>query len=550
MKDGFAVIDRISGASSLLAKTMRKSMRDCRWALLLCLCVCLAGAAGANVSLPHIFGDNMVLQQNMPVPVWGWAEKGETVKVSFAGQEKTVTADADGNWMVKLDPLTANKIGRDLTVTGANTLTFTNVLVGEVWVCSGQSNMEFSFDWGLTNLVDEKAATANYPMIRHIKIAYVHNAFPQNDVDAHWDVVSPTTAGGCTAVGYFFARELVKNLDVPVGIVDSNWGGTRIEAWINREGFAGVPQLSDMSQQVENALPDNAAGHKRYLDYLAAMKVWQAQAQTAIQANKYPPSLPQSPWLDGDNQQLTHLFNGKINPLVPFAIHGALWYQGENNGGEGISYFYKMQALINGWRQVWKEGDFPFYFVQLANFQTSDPNKPAMGDGWANLRDAQLQSLSIPHTGMAVTIDIGNASDIHPKDKQDVGKRLAAWALAKDFGKKIEYSGPLYNGMKVEGNKIRIAFDHANSGLMVGAKTGLDPVQEVAGGKVKWISIAGADKQFYWADAVIDGTTLVVSSDKVPNPVAVRYAFTMNPDGANLYNKDGFPASPFRTDNW
>jgi sialate O-acetylesterase len=209
-----------------------------------------------------------------------------------------------------------------------------------------------------------------------------------------------------------------------------------------------------------------------------------------------------------------------------------------------------MRALIGGWRQVWKQGDISFYWVQLANFQRSDPNKPEMGDGWAKHREGQLKSLSIPNTGMAVIMDIGAAGDIHPKNKQDVGKRLAAWALAKDFGKKVECSGPLYRKCQVEGNKIRIEFDHAESGLMVGEKKGLDPVQETADGKVKWISIAGEDKKFYWAEAAIDGKTLVVSSDKVPNPVAVRYAFAMNPQGANLYNKDGLPASPFRTDNW
>ena len=521
-----------------------------RWALLCCLGVCLAGAAGAAVSLPHVFSDNMVLQQKMPVPVWGWADNGEAVKVSFAGQEKSATADAEGNWMVKLDPLTADKTGKDLIVTGANTITYKNVLVGEVWVCSGQSNMEFSLNWGVLNGDAEKASAADTPIIRHIKIAYVHNALPQRDVDARWEVVTPDTIGNCTAAGYFFARELVKNLDVPVGLIDSNWGGTRIEAWINREGYAAVPQLINSSRQVENALPDSEAGNKRYLDYLTAMKDWLAQSEKAVTAKHIPPPQPAAPWLEGDQQQLTHLYNAKINPLVPYAIHGALWYQGEANGGDGIVYAHKMEALIRGWRQVWHEGDFPFYYVQLANFQTSDPNKPAMGDGWANIRDAQLKALDIPNTGMAVTIDIGDAGNIHPKDKQDVGKRLAAWALAKDFGKNIECSGPLYQKCLVEGNKIRISFDHAANGLMVGSKTGLDPVQAVADGKVKWISIAGADKQFYWADAVIEGSTLLVSSDKVPVPVAVRYAFAMNPQGANLYNKDGFPASPFRTDNW
>ena len=503
----------------------------------------------AAVSLPHVFGDNMVLQRDKPVPVWGWAGKGETVKVKFGDQEKSATADENGNWMVRLDALAADKTGRELTVTGENTITFKNVLVGEVWVCSGQSNMEFGVG-GVLNSAAEIAGAAEFPIIRHIKIPYVHYAFPQRDVDAKWQVASPATVGGCTAVGYFFARELVKNLDVPVGLLDSNWGGTRIETWICREGFAAVPELKDMSRQVEEFCPDSEAGQKRYLEYLAKMKDWLAQAEKAVAAKQSPPPAPAEPCLAGDHQQLTHLYNGKISPLVPYAIRGALWYQGESNGGEGESYYHKMRALIGGWRQVWKEGDFSFYWVQLANFQRSDPNKPEMGDGWAKHREGQLKSLSIPNTGMAVIMDIGATSDIHPKNKQDVGKRLAAWALAKDFGKKVECSGPLYRKCQVEGNKIRIEFDHAESGLLVGEKKGLDPVQEAADGKVKWISIAGEDKKFYWAEAAIDGKTLVVSSDKVPNPVAVRYAFAMNPQGANLYNKDGLPASPFRTDNW
>jgi sialate O-acetylesterase len=265
--------------------------------------------------------------------------------------------------------------------------------------------------------------------------------------------------------------------------------------------------------------------------------------------NDYP-KLPDEPWLVGNEWQATHLFNGKINPLVPYAMRGVLWYQGESNGGDGDIYYHKMNALISGWRQVWQEGDFPFYYVQLANYLHTDATKPEMGDGWAPLREAQLKSLAIPHTGMAVIIDIGSAENIHPVNKLDVGKRLAAWALARDYAQKVECSGPLYKSCTLEGNKLRITFDHADSGLIVGEKQELAPVRALPQGKVKWISIAGADKKFYWADAVLDGSTLLVSSEQVPNPVAVRYAYAMNPEGANLYNKDGLPASPFRTDSW
>ena len=523
---------------------MRKARLHWVWLIV------LAGAsAQAAVSLPHVFGDNMVLQRDKPVPVWGWAGKGEAVKVKFGAQEKTATTDESGAWMVRLDPLQANKSGQEMTVSGENTVTFKNVLVGEVWVCSGQSNMEFGVGGCINGPAEVKAA--DIPVIRHIKIPYVHYAFPQRDCNAAWQVASPATIGGCTAVGFFFARELVKELDVPVGLIDSNWGGTLIEPWTCREGFALVPELKDYSKRIDAAYPDSEAGQKQFQEYLAKMKDWLPQAEKAVAAKQCPPPTPAEPaGLAGDQQQPTRLFNGKIAPLVPYAIRGALWYQGESNGGEGESYVHKTKALVCGWRQVWRQGDFSFYWVQLANFQKSDPNKPEMGDGWARVREAELKALAIPNTGMAVIIDIGAANDIHPKNKQDVGKRLAAWALAKDYGKKVECSGPLYQKCAVEGNKIRITFDHADSGLMLGEKSGLEPVKEAADAKLKWISVAGDDKKFYWADAVIDGKTLVVSSDKVPNPVAVRYAFAMNPQGANLYNKDGLPASPFRTDNW
>ena len=245
------------------------------------------------------------------------------------------------------------------------------------------------------------------------------------------------------------------------------------------------------------------------------------------------------------------IFNSMVSPLINYGIKGAIWYQGEANGGEGESYTHKMNALISGWRSLWKQGDFPFYYVQLANYQTSNPDNPAGGDGWAKTREAQLKTMAVvPNTGMAVIIDIGETSDIHPKNKQDVGKRLAAWALAKDYGKKIVYSGPTYKEFKVEGNKIRISFDHTGNGLVAGKKEGLSPIKETPNGKLGWVAIAGEDKKWYWADAVIDGDTILVSSEKVPQPVAVRYAFAMNPQGANLYNKEGFPATPFRTDNW
>lgn len=510
----------------------------------------LATTIHAAVKIPKIFSDNMVLQREIPVPVWGWADKGEKVTVSFAGQEKTATAGDDGKWITTLDSLKANKEASELKITGSNTITIKNVLVGEVWICSGQSNMEWNVGNSL-NAKDEIAAATN-PIIRHIKVQNVESSVKLNDIaSGAWSVCSPQTVSGFTAVGYFFAKNIVKELDVPVGLIGSNWGGTRIEPWTCPDGFRLVPELKDIFTQVEQWDSTTEAGHAKYTEYIAKIKEWTPKAEEAIAKKQDIPPLPESPLPPPGNQLPTKLFNAMIYPLIPYAIRGAIWYQGESNGGEGITYLQKMKALIGGWRQMWKQGDFPFYHVQLANWQISNPSNPAGGDGWAKLREAQLQSISqIPNTGMAVITDIGDAADIHPKNKQDVGDRLARWALAKDYKKDVLVSGPLYKGVKVEGNKIRISFDNVGSGLMLGEKTGIEPTKEVKDGKLKWVAVAGEDKVWYWADAVIDGETIVVSSEKVAAPVAVRYAFVMNPAGANLYNKEGMPASPFRTDSW
>jgi sialate O-acetylesterase len=496
----------------------------------------------------NIFGDNMVLQRNQPVPVWGSAKPGEAVQVKFGKQVKKVKTDNNGNWQVLLDAMPANKIGQDMVVTAAQTVTFKNVLVGEVWLCSGQSNMEVQVHHVLNADNEIKAADS---MVHFIKIPDLAFSYLRKDfIKSAWNVATPATAGDCTAVGYFFGRELAKQLDVPVGLISSNWSNTNIEPWINRAGLAMTPELQNLISQADNWSSDTGTGRKWSEGVDATMKAWVAQAEKAQVAKEALPAFPKG--LRNVNISApVRLYESMISPLVPYALRGTIWYQGESNGGEGQTYVPKMQALVGGWRAAWKEGDFPFYWVQLANLGKSDSNKPDMGDGWARLREAQLKSLPlIPHSGMAVTIDIGEGDQIHPRDKQDVGKRLAAWALAKDYGKKIEDSGPTYQKCIVKGAKIYIAFDHVGGGLMIGEKTGLDPVKEIPNGKLKWISIAGEDKQFHWAEAVIEGKNLVVSSDQVPHPVAVRYAFTSNPTGPFLYNKDGFPASPFRTDDW
>ncbi|MBI5830759.1 MAG: sialate O-acetylesterase [Armatimonadetes bacterium] len=522
-------------------------MRHLRWLSPVVLLALLAWPARADVKLPRIFGSGMVLQTGRPVPVWGTAAPSEKVTVTFAGQAKEATAGADGAWMVKLDALPVSREGRDLTVTGANTVKYNSVLVGEVWVCSGQSNMEWTVG-GVLDVDKEAADAANYPIIRHIKVNNGHAPRPVNDVDGNWTVADPGTVRGFTAVGWFFAKTISKQLNVPVGLIGSNWGGTCIETWIPPEGYRLVPELKDLAARVDGWTPTTALGAAKYAEYLTQLKAWLPLAEAAAAAKQMPPAMPAEPVSWNDVQAPTRLYNARINPLIPYAIRGAIWYQGESNGGEGISYKQKTQALVGGWRQLWGQGDFPFYWVQLANFQTSDPSKPEGGDGWSRLREAQTQACAIPNTGMACIIDIGADNDIHPRNKQDVGARLALWALAKDYGQKVEYSGPLFREMTVDGARAVLSFDHVGGGLVVGSKVGLAPLKETPDAPLKWFAIRGDDGKWYPGEAKIVGQTVVVTNAAVTKPKDVRYAFAMNPAGANLYNKEGLPAVPFRTD--
>lgn len=467
-----------------------------------------SSVALAEVRLASVFGDHMVLQQELAAPIWGWADPGENVTVTFGDQSKQAEADKDGRWQVKFDGLKANASGQALTVAGSNTIDLKDVLVGEVWICSGQSNME----WSVSNSMnpEEEIAAANHPQIRLFNVpGHTTSPLPKDACPGSWTICQPDSVPGFSAVGYYFGRRLQKELNVPIGLVGSNWGGTRIEPWTSPAGFHSVPELKEIADEVDA--------------YTEATEV-KATSPSAI-------------------------YNAMIHPLTPFSMRGAIWYQGESNGNEGESYYHKTQALVNSWRKLFNP-ELAFYWVQLADFQQPTDN-PEGGDGWARLREAQLKALNIKHTGMAVIIDIGQANDIHPRNKQDVGSRLAQWALHQTYGKSdLVPSGPLYKSHQVEGNAIRLSFDAVGGGLMVGKKEGLEPTQEVTDGKLARFAIAGADKTWHWADATIDGGDVVVKSDEVAEPVAVRYAFSMNPAGANLYNKEGIPASPFRTDDW
>ena len=529
----------------------KPSAGHCRKSRLLLLATAVLSAmpAAADVRLPKIFTDNMMLQRDQPVRVWGWADAGEAVSIALSGKSAAARADATGRWAVELPALKSGE-NLELTVKGKNTLTLKNVLIGDIWVCSGQSNMEMGLGGCLGFQEDLKAA--DLPKIRRIKIDHQQAGVPGLDAPAvtQWQVCSPQMDAGLTAVGFYFAREIFQKTGVPIGLVDSNWGGTPIEPWVATEGLALVDELKPQFAARQEAIKDYQTN--RLPKALAEMEAWIAQTKKQLASGTpatQPPAIPPNPGGEG----WSGMYNAMIAPFSHMPIKGALWYQGESNGGEGNTYYDKMRALIGGWRKVWGQGDFPFYFVQLAGFQAPSED-PAGGNGWAKLREAQTKSLTIPNTGMAVIIDtvpLAERDDIHPRNKYDVGMRLARWSLNRDYGKKdLEVSGPLFKALKIEGDKARLAFDHIGTGLIVGKKEGRNPAVEITGGKLKRFAIAGADKKWFWADAVIVNNTITVTSPQVKEPVAVRYAFQMNPDGANLYNREGLPASPFRTDDW
>jgi sialate O-acetylesterase len=462
-------------------------------ALALLALACLAGQPARADVKPHaLFSDGMVLQHqpdaSQLVPIWGTADPGEKVGVVLDyGAKSTGTstvAGQDGKWKATLP--TAQAGGPyTLTLTGKNTVTIKDVYVGEVWVCSGQSNME----WPLGASAGGKEAIANSknPRIRLFHVPHKVSAEPVQEVNAKWKECGPGTVGNFTAVGYFFGRDLEKALNKPIGLIESNWGGTVAEAWTPKAFLENNPALKGL-------IPKEVR--------------------------------------PGNPNQGTVLYNGMIAPLQPYAIKGAIWYQGESNAGRAAQYRTLFPAMIRGWRETWKQGDFPFLFVQLAPWEAGNRN----GTSWAELRDAQLwTSQNVKNTGMAVITDVGDLKDIHPKKKEPVGGRLALAARALAYGEKLTYSGPVYNGLRVEGNKVILSFKHVGQGL------------EARGGELKGFTIAGPDKKFHSAHTEIKGNTVVVWSDEVDRPAGVRYGWANFPE-VNLFNKEGLPATPFRTD--
>lgn len=619
----------------------------------------------ANVRMPLLFSDGMVLQRNKAIPVWGWADANEKVEVHFNKQTKIITADATGKWMVKLD---SEKAGGpfELIIIGKNKIVIKDVLVGEVWICSGQSNMEFQ----VSKTINAQAEIndSNYPMIRHFGVAQDLNGTPKEDLKAgKWEVSNKETVGNFTAVGYYFAKKLYAELKIPIGIINTSWGGTCVETWTSREAFeksgefkamiAQVPQV-DMDAVFEiykKSLLDNIkkiqgfevtdANENQFKEpsfndanwpeikvpslwenqqignidgvvwmrktivlsaeqakkeatlYLSKVddedityvngvqvgtnNIWETKRIYKIPAGVLkegknviavriadytggggiygdPADLKidfkdSNAMLDGlwkfnvvqvkialaPNSYPSLLYNAMVNPLIPYAFQGVLWYQGEANVWRANQYKKAFPLMIADWRTKWNQGDFPFYFVQLSTYNEFNGNSK-VGSRWAELREAQTETLKLPNTGMTVTTDIGNAKDIHPTNKQDIGARLSAIALNNVYGKKRVHSGPIYKAMEVKGNQIILSFDNIGSGLSTPQNTE----------NLKGFEIAGADKVFYPAKATIKDNKVIVSSESVANPVAVHYGWADDDTEINLFNKEKFPASPFRTDNW
>ncbi len=630
----------------------------------------LTATAFANIMLPKIFGDNMVLQRSKPIAIWGWAAPGEKVTVQFNKQTKNTIAGAAGKWMVSL---AAENAGGPfmLTVKGSNEIDIKNILVGEVWVCSGQSNMEMPIEgWGKVNNYQQEIAAADYPMIRHFKVPNTTSTKLKDDLaGGDWKVCSPATAGDFSATAYFFARELYNKLKVPIGLVNTSWGGTQSEAWTSEKAFANNPEMKyvatamksnplekstqERSQLIlKNTLTlqgdfDSAANTSDWKNNNFDDSKWPAMKVPGVWESQGLPNLDGTVWfrktitisdadagkaavlelsliddndetyingvkvgstigyniprkysvsagilktgkntiavkiedtggaggIDGDaglvkltigdnvqplagdwlfrvasikagstgigpNDYPSLLFNAMLNPIINYTIRGAIWYQGENNAGRAYQYRTAFPLMITDWRQHFKQGNFPFYFVQLSTYGSANDNSNK-GSNWAELREAQAMALSLSNTGMAVTTDIGNPADIHPKNKQDVGKRLARIALHDVYKTTGEYSSPMYAGIKTTANKTALSFTHIGAGWLIKDNN-----------TITGFEIAGADKKFVPAKAIIAGNTIIVSANGILQPVAVRYNWVNDASAGNLFNKEGFPLAPFRTDKW
>lgn len=482
------------------------------------------GVAYGELTVAPLFTDGGVLQRNQPVPVWGTASAGQSITVSFANQRFETKADSSGKWMVHIGPLEASSEGRELIVEGGGRIELTDIVVGEVWLCSGQSNME----WPLKRTPDAETliSASDYPLIRQFKVKNIALSDPATTANGSWISCSPETAGDFTALGYFFARALQQELNVPIGLINSSWGGTRIESWMSGDSLKKFPDVAESWEVRLRNLP------ARQIEYEKARLAYREEARAAKAAGKsFNKRWPQPPPGPGTKWEPSGNFNGMIAPLIPYAIRGVLWYQGEGNSGNAGSYAEYLPELITDWRARWMAPELPFYVVQLPNYRLpTDPD----GERWAAFREAQESALELPATAVIVTIDIGTPDDGHPPDKTEYGERLARFAKINLYG--VAYgdaTGPRVESIEREGDFLRIRFSEISSGLAL------------RGEELTGFEIADSDLEFVSAPAKIDGDTVLVSTSDLPEPVFVRYAWSNDPS-ASLYNGAGLPAAPFR----
>lgn len=505
------------------------------WIGLVVVLSMIASSASAEVKLPALFTDHMVVQRDQPLKVWGWADPSESVVVSIGNSKATAVADATGKWHLELPPMPANKSPSSLIIQGTNRIEIKDILVGEVWVCSGQSNMEWSVAASMNP--QEEIAAANHPLIRHIKVPLVPSMIPLENFQSSWQVCSPNTAAGFTAVGYYMARELSIKLDIPVGLINSSWGGTRVEPWIPPVGFQRVEALQNIYQSVVGRTPGSAPYAKRLDEHIKSLEDWLVKAKTYKERREVlapNPSFPAELSPYASNQDPTMLYNGMIHSIVGFPIRGAIWYQGESNHDEGMLYLEKKKALIQGWRELWGQGDFPFYYVQIAPFRYGDKDPTTLAKFWE--AQAAVQS-AVPKTAMVVINDIATVNDIHPPNKQEVGRRLALLALANDYGMQdVAARSPELVSMELMGKQLKLSFRNTAGGMKT--RDGKPPTH---------FEVIGVGSSGYRpAVAQIQGDSLILSCAEVPEPTAMRFAWDMLAE-PNLCGMTGLPVGAFRS---
>ena len=502
--------------------------------LILLLLLASGITAAANVTLPDVISDAMVLQRDRAVPIWGTADPGESVTVKFGSQSRTAVAGGDGKWTIRLSPMRASATPQTMIVEGRNRIELKDILVGEVWLVSGQSNMQRLLSETANG--EQAIAGANHPLIRLFnvsrQVAFKH-AQPPLGV---WRACSPESVKEFSAAGYYFGVELEKELKVPIGLLNSSYGGSQAEAWTPVEYLLASP---DLKPAVDRTKIWDEERPRVKADYDEAIKKWRVEADKARAAGARPQPSPAVPDALREYRVASSIYDGMIAPLIPFAVRGAFWYQGESNEARAQQYGLLLPTMIRAWRQRWGEGDFPFGIIQLPNYR--DPKPDPADEPWSFIREAQRQTaMTMRNTGLIVTIDIGEARDIHPKNKLDVGRRMVRWALAEVYGRKITSTGPMFQSSKIAGSKIVLTFEEGGTGLKIRD-----------GDKLDEFAIAGADHKWVWAEAKIVGKNRVeVWSPAVAQPLSVRYAFNNNPKHPNLTNETGLPASPFRTDDW